>query len=161
MMTPVPQSIGHDDVQSLQNLCDGLASEEGMKLVFLIHTNGQVLVSSRQTLGFDLTGFAALAAGNMAGALGLAKLVKEAAFSTLIYEGTRDLVLVCSVESKALLVVHVDREKTLGWARFQIRKRIGDIAHQLESLMEKFATQKSPLADFLDDEIDSLNFGGN
>jgi predicted regulator of Ras-like GTPase activity (Roadblock/LC7/MglB family) len=155
-----PDAVGHEEHSVLQMLCDQLASESGVKLAFLIHTNGQILVSSGQLKDVDLTGFAALAAGNMAGALGLAKLVKEASFSTLVYEGTRDLILVCGIDAHAILVVHVDRDKTLGWVRFQARRRLSDMAFALDSLMKKYATQKSPLHDFLDEEIENLNFGG-
>ena len=151
---------GHQEYQILQSQCDELVREEGIRLVFLIHSTGQIIVASGKTEGKDLTGLAALFAGSMAGAIGISKIFNEPDFSTMIYEGQKEQVLMSAIAEKGILIIHFDRARALGWVRFLVKKRLHVIAGQLEALKVKYAQLKSPMSDVSEEEIDDFNFGG-
>ncbi len=154
------QFAGHQEYQILQRQCDELVSEEGIRLVFLIHNTGQIIVASGQTQGKDLTGLAALFAGSMAGAIGIAKIFNEPEFSTMIYDGPKEQVLMSVIDQKGIIIIHFDRTRALGWVRFLVKKRLHIIAAQLLSLKVKYAQLKSPMSDVTEEEIDDFSFGG-
>lgn len=154
------KSIGQEEYKVLQAECDQLLSEDGIKLVFLIYSTGQNIVSAGKLQTEDLTSLAALFAGSMASASGIAKIFNEAEFSSMVFEGQIEKVLLSAVPNKGLLIVHFDNSRALGWVRFQVKKRIPLIAEQLQLLKFKYAQIKSPMSDVSEEEIDNLNFGG-
>ncbi len=151
---------GQEEYQILQSQCDELVKEAGIHLVFLIHNTGQIIVTSGKTEGKDLTGLAALFAGSMAGAIGIAKIFNEPNFGAMIYEGPKEQVLMSAIAQTGILIVHFDRARALGWVRFLVKKRDHIIAAQLEALKVKYAQLKSPMLEVSEDEIDDFNFGG-
>ncbi|MDA0713251.1 MAG: roadblock/LC7 domain-containing protein [bacterium] len=153
-------SIGQEEYKILQDQCDELLNESGIQLVFLIYSTGQNIVSAGKQRTEDLTSLAALFAGSMASASGIAKIFNEPEFSNMVFEGQVQKVLLSSIPNKGLLIVHFDNSRALGWVRFQIKKRIPLIAEQLGLLKIKFAQIKSPMSDVSEEEIDNLNFGG-
>jgi len=153
-------AVGQEEYRVLQNECDVLAKEEGIHLVFLIHSTGQIIVSSGKSTHSDLTSLAALFAGSMASASGISKIFSEPEFSTLIFEGQKEQIFVSLVSPKGILIIHFDKARALGWVRFMVKKRLHIISAQLESLVDKYAQIKSPMSDISEEEIDNLDFGG-
>jgi predicted regulator of Ras-like GTPase activity (Roadblock/LC7/MglB family) len=151
---------GQEEYQILKSQCDELAKEKGIHLVFLIYNTGQIIATSGRTEGKDLTGLAALFAGSMAGATGIAKIFNESVFSTVIYEGPKEHVLMSAIAKAGILIIHFDRLCVSGRVRFLIKKRMCILAAQLEMLKVKYAQLKSPMLDVSEEEIDDFNFGG-
>ena len=92
------------------------------KVVFLVDKNGTLLASAGDSVGFDTTSLASLAAGNIAATGGLANLIGEKEFSILFHEGERDNMHLSVVAERLILVVVFDRRSSVGLVRLRVRQ---------------------------------------
>ena len=92
------------------------------KVVFLVDKDGTLLASTGDTVGFDTTSLASLAAGNIAATGGLANLIGEKEFSILFHEGERDNMHLSVVADRLILVVVFDRRSSVGLVRLRVRQ---------------------------------------
>lgn len=154
-----PASVGEDELVTLKRICNLFTSDEGVQLALVLHRDGQILVSSGNNKDVDLTSMAALSAGILAGAKGMANLVNEQEFLCVFHEGVRQKLLICPIDTSAILMIHFDQRKTLGWIRFQARKHMPDLVSQTKSLMRKFEVASPALASSNDEDFELLHFG--
>lgn len=155
-----PSSIGQDELLSLQTICDDLGAESGVHLVALLHRDGQMLVNAGDSERYDLTSLAALSAGSMAGARGMAELINEDDFIAIVHEGQHEKILLWPVEKSAILVVHFDNDRTLGYIKYRVRRQIHELSQKVEDLLEKFRQNDPRALAISDDDFDTLHFGG-
>jgi predicted regulator of Ras-like GTPase activity (Roadblock/LC7/MglB family) len=156
MMSP---KVGADELVALKRTCDAITAEEGVQLALLLHRDGQVMVASGARQDIDIAGMAALSAGILAGAKGMAMLVNEREFVSVFHEGLSQKLLITPIESSAILTIHFDQRKTLGWVRFQARKHLHDLATHTKKLMHKFENAEPALSALSEDDFEALHFG--
>jgi|SRR5688572_16976569 len=154
-----PASVGDDELHALTRICNLFTSDEGVQLALVLHRDGQILVSSGNSANVDVASMAALSAGILAGAKGMASLVNEQEFLCVFHEGVSQKLLICPIEASAILMIHFDQRKTLGWVRFQARKHMHDLCVHSQNLMRKFETASPALALSNEDDFESLHFG--
>ena len=150
---------GEVELLAIKRVCDTLVSHEGVQLALVLHRDGQVLVSSGHRGEIDLTSLAALSAGILAGAKGMASIIDEKEFLCVFHEGVKEKLLISPIESSAILTIHFDHRKTLGWVRFQARKHMNELVLTTRNLMHSFESASPALASLSDDDFESLHFG--
>jgi predicted regulator of Ras-like GTPase activity (Roadblock/LC7/MglB family) len=105
-----------------------LLADAFAKVVFLIDKNGTLIASAGDSVGFDTTSLASLAAGNIAATGGLANLIGEKEFSILFHEGERDNMHLSVIAERLILVVIFDRRSSVGLVRLRVRQAAGRLS---------------------------------
>jgi predicted regulator of Ras-like GTPase activity (Roadblock/LC7/MglB family) len=110
------------EYEALLSVLRKLLVDASAKVVFLVDKDGTLLASAGDTVGFDTTSMASLAAGNIAATGGLANLIGEKEFSILFHEGERDNMHLSVVAERLILVVVFDRRSSVGLVRLRVRQ---------------------------------------
>ena len=110
------------EYEALLSVLRKLMVDASAKVVFLVDKDGTLLASTGDTVGFDTTSLASLAAGNIAATGGLANLIGEKEFSILFHEGERDNMHLSVVADRLILVVVFDRRSSVGLVRLRVRQ---------------------------------------
>ncbi len=137
--------------------CDALHRDACAKAVFLVDKNGQLLASSGDAQGLDMTSLASLTAGNIAATGGLAQLLGEKEFAIQFHEGEKDNIHISLVGQRVILVIIFDERSSLGLVRLRVRKAGSELARIFEVINAKAKEQGSSVfSELTDDDIDSL-----
>ncbi|HWS15122.1 MAG TPA: roadblock/LC7 domain-containing protein [Candidatus Methylomirabilis sp.] len=126
------------------------------KVVFLVDKNGTLLASAGDSVGFDTTSLASLAAGNIAATGGLANLIGEKEFSILFHEGERDNMHISVVGDRLILVVIFDRRSSVGLVRLRVRKATERLAVVLAEAMAASVGSPGGIEELTEADIESL-----
>ncbi len=110
------------EYEALLSALRKLLVDASAKVVFLVDKDGTLLASAGDSVGFDTTSMASLAAGNIAATGGLANLIGEKEFSILFHEGERDNMHLSVVADRIILVVVFDRRSSVGLVRLRVRQ---------------------------------------
>lgn len=152
-------TIHEQQFYRIKSILARLHLESAARLVFLIDRDGQPIAFHGDTTNVDTTGFASLAAGNVAATNGMAKLIGESSFPTLSHEGERDSIYI-SVVGRTLLAVIFDDRSTLGLVKLRARKAGYELAELLVEVArvaeENRAVENAMFAEITDEDIDSL-----
>lgn len=120
--------VYQDDLVRIRAVLDRLHVDASAQLAFLVHRNGEQIASVGNVAGLDVTSLASLAAGAVAAARALARLVGEPEFPVLLHEGTRQHLQIQLVAGGSILVVAFDQRATLGLVRLKVRKAAAELA---------------------------------
>jgi len=133
-----------------------LLSDAFAKVVFLVDKNGTLLASAGDSVGFDTTSLASLAAGNIAATGGLANLIGEKEFSILFHEGERDNMHLSVVADRFILVVIFDRRSSVGLVRLRVRRATERLALVLAEAVAASDAEPGGIEELTEADIESL-----
>jgi len=133
-----------------------LLADAFAKVVFLVDKNGTLLATAGDSVGFDTTSLASLAAGNIAATGGLANLIGEKEFSILFHEGERDNMHLSVVADRFILVVIFDRRSSVGLVRLRVRKATERLALVLAEAVAASEAEPGGIEELTEDDIESL-----
>ncbi len=137
-MRPVADLIIYEEDLSRINVC--LAMLHGKArgtAVLLIDPSGQLIASAGSTDGLDTTPLASLAAGSMAAAGALAKLLGEKEFSFIFYDGERRRLHLSVIGDRAILLVVLEHQSAAALVRLQVKKFSREIEDILKELSQR------------------------
>jgi predicted regulator of Ras-like GTPase activity (Roadblock/LC7/MglB family) len=143
----------------IDKLITDLVVQSRSKLAFFIDRIGQLIAASGELEDIDATSLAALTAGNMATAGGMAKALNEESFGAQSHEGDHSrLHIQCVGRQGAILVVVFDEQTSLGLVRLRVNKTIDTLKQILTTLDEQQARKQTGKgsAKITDEEIDAL-----
>lgn len=144
------------EMELLKKQCAELVNEPGVLLAFVIATNGQPLVAAGDT-SVDMAGLSSLVSGGMAAADAIARIIGNTeGLQTAHYEGEPGQIFVWRLEQLGVVAVVFDQSRTLGWVRFQLRKRIEVIRQSLNTIVERSSLIKPIFQGLSDDEIENV-----
>jgi len=133
-----------------------LLADAFAKVVFLVDKNGTLLASAGDSVGFDTTSLASLAAGNIAATGGLANLIGEKEFSILFHEGERDNMHLSVVADRFILVVIFDRRSSVGLVRLRVRRATERLALVLAEAVAASDAEPGGIEELTEADIESL-----
>lgn len=154
--------IFEDDSKRLNACLAKLLGEAKARSIFLIDRNGQLIASSGEVQGMDMTSLASLAAGNVAATGGLAQLIGEREFSALFHEGERDNLHLSIVAQKIILLVIFDERSSLGLVRLRVKRAAEELNQIFETIFQKARPKGAKevmemrFAEITDADIDNL-----
>jgi predicted regulator of Ras-like GTPase activity (Roadblock/LC7/MglB family) len=162
-MTSPTTVVLESDHERFMAILDRIRDEAASKFVFLIDKNGQQIASSGKLVETDPTALASLAAGNVAATEGLAQLIGETEFSTLLHEGQKDSLHITLISDKVILLVIFDEHSSLGLVRLRVKQRSTELETVVQEMSSRSkvttATIPAPsaaLAEITDEDIDAL-----
>ena len=94
-----------EDQKRLAEACEKLARDALAKAIFLLDTNGQIVVATGEVASIDQTSLASLVAGTTAATTSLAKLLGEAEFPVHFHEGKHTHLHISLVGENHILTV--------------------------------------------------------
>ncbi|MEU3971500.1 roadblock/LC7 domain-containing protein [Streptomyces bacillaris] len=146
-----------EELKLLQDNLHKLHVDANAKAVFLFSKNGQQLAAAGDVERFDTTSLASLTAGSVT-ADGLAKLISERQFSTLLHEGQQDHVHLSVVANDAILAIIFDTRSSLGLVRTRANRINGELVKIFATSRQKSdaGTGAAEVAELTDDEIKAL-----
>jgi predicted regulator of Ras-like GTPase activity (Roadblock/LC7/MglB family) len=145
----------------IEKLISDLVVQSRARVAFLIDRIGQLIAAAGAVDEIDGTSLAALAAGNMATAGGMATALQEDGFRAQLHEGDKSRLQIQSVGRQgAILVVVFDDQTSLGLVRLRVNKAIDALGKILDELEQQQAA-KAPkptagAAKLTDEEIDDI-----
>ncbi len=150
--------IFQEEQRLLEESCSKLARESLSKAIFLLDDNGQILVATGEIASIDTTSLASLVAGTTAATSSLAKLLGEAEFPVLFFEGKRDNLHVSLVGEHYILAVIFDQRSSLGLVRLRVKKAAERLEEVFSALAQKQAKDQggNVFAEITDEDIDNL-----
>jgi predicted regulator of Ras-like GTPase activity (Roadblock/LC7/MglB family) len=157
-----PLVVLEDDLVLLKEILGHLYADADATAVFLVSRNGEAIAAAGAVGDVDPTSLASLVAGTVAATRGLAQLVGEPEFSSLIHEGGRRHLHISTVPGGGILVLAFDERATLGLVRLRVRRATTELAECLRALSSRERSRggaRDPLAawaNLTDDEVEAL-----
>ena len=155
--------VYQDDLVRIRAVLDRLHLDVAAQLAFLVHRNGEQIASVGNVTGLDVTSLSSLAAGSVAAARALARLVGEPEFPVLLHEGTRQHLQLQLVPGGSILVVVFDERATLGLVRLKVRKAAAELAPIVAAIGSRSDARDGAasgafekFAGLTDDDVDAL-----
>lgn len=146
-----------EDFKKIQEVCDKLLRDANARVVFVVDRNGQLIASSGETKSLDTTALASLAAGNMATAIGMAKVLQEEEFSTQFHEGRNLHIHIQIVGRRVIIVVVFDNKSSLGLVRLRVKKASQELDKIFEEIITRVEKEEGgAFIDISDEDIDNL-----
>ena len=151
-----------EEISRINEILAYLLKAAHAKAIFLVDKNGQMISSTGEVAGMDITSLASLTAGNIATTGGLAKLIGEKEFSIQFHEGEKDSIHLSIVGGRVILVVIFDNSSSLGLVRLRVKRSSTALAEVFEEINQRQKQQGSgsqsqnPFAEITDDDIDNL-----
>ena len=133
-----------------------LLTDASAKIVFLVDKDGTLLASAGDSVGFDTTSLASLAAGNIAATGGLANLIGEKEFSILFHEGERDNMHLSVVAERIILVVVFDRRSSVGLVRLRVRQASARFNDVMVAALAASDAEDGGIEELTEADIESL-----
>jgi len=144
------------EYEALLSVLRKLLVDASAKVVFLVDKDGTLLASAGDTVGFDTTSMASLAAGNIAATGGLANLIGEKEFSILFHEGERDNMHLSVVAERLILVVVFDRRSSVGLVRLRVRQASARFTTVMAAALAASDAEDGGVEELTEDDIESL-----
>lgn len=150
--------IFEEEQKRLAEVCEKLAREALAKAIFLLDTNGQIVVAIGEVSSIDQTSLASLAAGTTAATSSLAKLLGEDEFPVHFHEGKQTHLHISLVGDDHILTVVFDHRSSLGLVRLRV-KRASEV---LLEIFQALAARQSEdpggnvFSEITDEDIDNL-----
>jgi predicted regulator of Ras-like GTPase activity (Roadblock/LC7/MglB family) len=127
-------SLGHEQLNSIEEVLQQDLIDLGVNCVFLIDMAGNVIANlDNGKIKHDIYSLAALAAGNFGAVSEMAKIIGEDEFSLLFHKGEKESIHFSKVMTDFLLVTIFGKETSLGFLRLKVAEAIGKIKKILES----------------------------
>ncbi|MFT4704292.1 MAG: putative regulator of Ras-like GTPase activity (Roadblock/LC7/MglB family) [Bradymonadia bacterium] len=150
--------IYEEEQRRLEEACQKLARESLSKAIFLLDTNGQVVVAIGEIAEIDVTSLASLAAGTAAATSSLAKLLGEEEFPVHFHEGKQNNLHISLVGPDYILTVIFDHRSSLGLVRLRVKRA----SSELVTIFADLATRQvqdagsNVFSEITDEDIDNL-----
>ncbi len=145
-----------EELRRVDSVLRDLWRDAVARAVFLIDRNGVQLASAGEAETFDATSLATLTAGNVAATDGLAQLIGEQRFSSLVHEGEHEHIHISMVAGRCILLVIFDEHTSLGLVRLRVRQASLRLEDLLRSLPGRQGKVSGPLSRITDEDIDAL-----
>ncbi len=145
-------------MDALQQLCDEIYYVCVARHLLLIDKYGRPILASGANPDVDQTSLASLAAAGIAASQAMVQLSGGNALSFLSHETDNVCLLLHKVGGAILLMVLNDNQ-SLGWAKFQVRKRKDLLLESLTAMEKATTNAESPLNNASDEEIEGLFYG--
>jgi predicted regulator of Ras-like GTPase activity (Roadblock/LC7/MglB family) len=147
--------LNKDDSERIKDICRQLHRDSNAKMVFLIDTEGNEIVSTGETDGIDRVSLATLTAGSIAATSGLAKLVGEHGFANLLHEGKRENINITLVNEHVIIAVIFDERTSLGLIRLRLKSAVNKLS-SIFSEVKSRGESVQPFEELTDEDIDKL-----
>jgi len=144
------------EYEALLSILRKLLVDASAKVAFLVDKNGTLLASVGDSVGFDTTSLASLAAGNIAATGGLANLIGEKEFSILFHEGERDNMHLSVVAERLILVVVFDRRSSVGLVRLRVRQASVRLTAVMAVALAASEAEQGGVEELTEADIESL-----
>ena len=146
-----------------------LHQQANAKVTFLVDKNGQLIASVGESEDLDTTSLASLTAGNVAATGGMAQILGEKDFSSLVHEGEKDNIYMALI-GRVILVVIFDQRSSMGLVRLRVKKSVEVFTKILSQIIQKVEQSKgsagggggakeeskSPISEITEDDIEKL-----
>lgn len=157
-MTDTPIVIREQQFYRIKAVLARLRLDSAARVAFLVDKDGQEIAVHGEVGDIDTTSLASLTAGNVAATGGMAQLIGEKEFPTLLHEGERESIHI-SIIGRVLLVVVFDERTSLGLVKLRVKQVSNELANIFEEIKRdsiKDASDSLQFAEISEDEIDSL-----
>jgi len=144
------------EYEALLSILRKLLVDASAKVVFLVDKDGTLLASAGDSVGFDTTSLASLAAGNIAATGGLANLIGEKEFSILFHEGERDNMHLSVVAERLILVIVFDRRSSVGLVRLRVRQASARLTEVMAVALAASDSETEGVEELTEADIESL-----
>ena len=146
-------ALFEEDFWSINTILQSLIQSASARSVMLIDKTGQLVSSTGEPPGFDITSFASLSAADFAANQQLAEMVGETDFATLVHQGANDSLYLQMIANRVILVVLFDRKTSLGLVRLKSRRAGDELVTVLHRLFDKLQ--------YKNEEISSASLGAD
>jgi predicted regulator of Ras-like GTPase activity (Roadblock/LC7/MglB family) len=158
---PYSSLVMHEDESRLiLDIIEKLLVDSNAMSIFVVDKDGQLIVSSGDTLDIDSTSLASLTAGNIAATGGLAKLIGEKEFSILFHEGEKENLHISIIGQRIILVIIFDDRSSLGLVRLRVKKAAVALEACVARIVERMDSSEQGdetlLDEISDDDIENL-----
>ncbi|RKX70666.1 roadblock/LC7 domain-containing protein [candidate division WOR-3 bacterium] len=137
-------NIFEKDFWSITEVLNNLIKSANVKAALLIDKAGQVITSSGDTEGFDVSSFATLSAADFAATSQLATIIGEKEFAHLYHQGEKENIYITLVGDRVILAVLFDKRTTLGMVRVKIKQTVTQLERIFDEIFTKIGTQPAP-----------------
>jgi predicted regulator of Ras-like GTPase activity (Roadblock/LC7/MglB family) len=155
------------DHSKLVEIIARLQADTSARAVFLFDRNGQKIAMHGATGQIDITGFASLAAGNVAATEALARLIGEKEFPSQFHEGLRNHIYMAAIGRKAILVVIFNERSSIGLVRLRVKRVLVELSQAFEEIAGRLGLEtgvpagnlqspESEVLEITDEDIESL-----
>ena len=128
---PLPQLI-EEDLRVLDGALQALIARSEASMAMLIDKAGFLITQAGDTIQYDTTTLAALAAGSFAATQGMASLTRETNFTSLFQQGDTSNLLILTVDENCLLVVVFQAQITAGVVKYYAAATVAQAAEQMK-----------------------------
>lgn len=164
MRPPADLIIYEEDLSRINDCLATLHGRARSTAVLLIDTGGQLIASAGDTDGLDTTPLASLAAGSMAAAGALAKLLGEKEFSFIFYDGERRRLHLSVIGGRAILLVVQEHYSAVALVRLQVKRFSREIEAILKDLSQRperapgkdIQPSRPAVGEISDDDVENL-----
>ena len=144
-----------EEFNQIQAVVSRLVRDANALAVFTVDRDGQLIATAGDTDQLDTISLASLTAGNIAATGGMAKLLRQAEFSTQFHEGERANIHIQLVGKRIILAVIFDNRTSLGLVRLRVKKASTN-SRIFDAVLRKAPMRDTPLTEISDADIDSL-----
>lgn len=153
-------SFQEEDARRIREVLDAFLAGSGARCALLVDRNGQLILGAGESVGFDPTAFASLAAADFSANDQLASMMGEQEFSSLFHQGERESMYLADVGRRVILVALFGEGVTLGMIRIKTRSAVRELTGIVTELFDRsssgVAQLESSWLDEAETEIDRL-----
>lgn len=125
--------VNREQLQKIDMILEEKLLNIGVECVIMVDMAGNTVTSLNKGLAsYDISSFAALAAGNFASVDAMAKLIGEQEFSLLFHKGQKSSIHFSKINEELLLVSLFRHDISLGF----LRLNVGDAIEQIRTLWD-------------------------
>ena len=140
-------NIFEEDYYAITEAINRLLQGSNARAILLIDKAGQLITSTGDTTGIDISSFATLSAADFAATSQLASLIGEKEFSTLYHQGEKENIYVCLVADRVILVVIFDQRTNLGLVRVRTKNTATELEKIFEDIFRKVEREFGPTSE--------------
>ncbi len=154
--------IYQEDLTRINACLNGLQDNAQSQAILLIENSGQLITTAGKTQGLDSTSLAALAAGHIASAGGLAQLIGEKEFSIVVHQGVQRHLYIALI-GRVILLVIFDYHTPPAKVRLRVKKFTGEIEQIFDEISRRpdgFQGKGRPLPESIIGEVTDAEVEG-
>lgn len=145
-----------ESLKHIQTILHGLAKKLNTKTLILIETTGQVLYAKPLDLGNESAALTSLIIGVSAASRQLSAMMGEETAPTLVHEGEGVHLITTEISKDVILALFMENQEKIGFARFKIKQFQPVLKALVDRMKIERKTEKNPLADITEAEVDRL-----
>ncbi len=125
-------------IDPINEILENFLDDAGVTCAILCDMGGEILTTKGDVSTLDFTNIAAMAAGSYATTKGIANLLGQSEFSLLFHQGTKNNILISSVENFAIFIILFDANTILG----VVKQKSQEMKETLKIIFEEIVKGK-------------------